>query len=156
MHRSILISTLLLFFVASLAFTGNAESQSLTEKRRTGDERAAITSAAQSYMDAYYTGDAARMDQALHPNFHKRTLQTTNDQVAVQEDGRLSMLAGVTSGSGKLIPVSERVQKIEVFDVYKNAANVKVVTGRWVDYMLLSKANGEWRVLDVVLQYRNR
>ncbi len=51
---------------------------------------------------------------------------------------------------------SERVQKIEVLDVYRDAASVKVVTGRWIDYMHLSKMNGEWRVLDVVLQYTRR
>jgi hypothetical protein len=43
-----------------------------------------------------------------------------------------------------------------VLDVYRDAASVKVVTGRWIDYMHLSKLNGEWRVLDVVLQYTRK
>jgi hypothetical protein len=64
-----------------------------------------------------------------------------------------SLLEGVRSGTGKNVPPAERIQQIEVLDVYKNAASVKVVTGRWIDYMHLSKLNGDWRVLDVVLQY---
>jgi hypothetical protein len=63
---------------------------------------------------------------------------------------------GVRLGSGKNIPTSEKVQKIEVLDVYRDAASVKVVTGRWIDHMHLTKLNGEWRVLDVVLQYTRR
>lgn len=115
-----------------------------------------ITAAAQNYMDAYYTADVGRMQQVLHPQFHKRTLTTVNDQLEVQEDTIQSMLEGVRSGSGQKVPHAERVQQIEVLDVYKDAASVKVITGRWIDYMHLSKVNGDWRVLDVVLQYTRK
>jgi hypothetical protein len=93
------------------------------------------------------------MQKVLHPDFHKRTLQTIDGRTEISEDTVQSMVEGVRLGSGKKIPVSERVKRIEVLDVYRDAASVKVVTGRWIDYMHLSKLNGEWRVLDVVLQY---
>jgi hypothetical protein len=119
-------------------------------------EKAPVIRLAQNYMDAYYTADAARMQKALHPDFHKRTLRTVNGHMEISEDTIQSMVRGVRLGSGREIPASERVQKIEVLDVYRDAASVKVVTGRWVDYMHLSKLNGEWRVLDVVLQYTRK
>jgi Putative lumazine-binding len=143
MRKSLLIFSLALLCLASVA----------AQKPQTSEEHAAVTAVAQSYMDAYYTADVSRMERALHPDFHKRTLKMERGEVRIVEDSTSTMLEGVRSGSGKLIPASERVQKIEVLDIYKNAANVKVVTGRWTDYMLLSKQNGEWRVLDVVLQY---
>lgn len=120
------------------------------------NEKAAVAAVAQNYMDAYYTADSARMQKALHPDFHKRTLQMVNGRTEISEDSVQSMLKGVRLGTGKEIPVAERVQKIEVLDVYRDAASVKVVTGRWIDYMHLSKLNGEWRVLDVVLQYTRK
>lgn len=123
------------------------------QKGQPTTERTAIVAVAQNYMDAYYTADASKMERALHPDFHKRTLHLVNSEIQMREDTVSSMLAGVRSGSGLKIPSSERVRKIEVLDVYKNAANVKVTTGRWVDYMLISKFDGQWRVLDVVLQY---
>ena len=123
------------------------------QKGQPTTERTAIVAVAQNYMDAYYTADASKMERALHPDFHKRTLHLVNGEIQITEDTVSSMLAGVRSGSGLKIPASERVRKIEVLDVYKNAANVKVTTGRWVDYMLISKFDGQWRVLDVVLQY---
>ena len=96
------------------------------------------------------------MQKAVHPDFHKRTLQTVNGHTEISEDSVQSMVEGVRLGSGKEIPAAERVQKIEVLDVYRDVASVKVVTGRWIDYMHLSKLNGEWRVLDVVLQYTRK
>ncbi|MBZ5491525.1 MAG: nuclear transport factor 2 family protein [Acidobacteriia bacterium] len=119
----------------------------------TSNEKTAVAAVAQNYMDAYYTADPVRMQKALHPDFHKRTLRTVNGHTEISEDTVESMLEGVRLGSGKEIPMADRTQKIEVLDLYRDAASVKVVTGRWIDYMHLSKLNGEWRVLDVVLQY---
>lgn len=146
MRKTLALFILLALSVAALARGGNT----------TSNERAAIAAVAQNYMDAYYTADSGRMQKALHPDFHKRTLQTVNGHTEISEDTVQSMVEGVRLGSGKEIPVAERVKRIEVLDVYRDAASVKVVTGRWIDYMHLSKLNGEWRVLDVVLQYTRK
>ena len=146
MHKILALFILLVLSVAALA--GGSASIS--------NEKAAVAAVAQNYMDAYYTADSARMQKALHPDFHKRTLKTVNGHSEISEDTVQSMVEGVRLGSGKEVPVAERVQKIEVLDVYRDAASVKVVTGRWIDYMHLSKLNGEWRVLDVVLQYTRK
>jgi len=139
------------FVLASLTLAALAGARNTS-----ADQTAAIKTVAQNYMDSYYTADVAGMQQTLHPEFHKRSLRTVNGQLEITEDSVQSMLEGVRAGTGKNVPQTDRVQKIEVLDVYKNAASVKVVTGRWIDYMHLSKFNGEWRVLDVVLQYTQR
>jgi hypothetical protein len=146
MRKTIALFILLALSVAVLAWGSTS----------TSSERTAITAVAQNYMDAYYTADAPRMQKASHPDFHKRTLQTVNGHTEISEDTVQSMVEGVRLGSGKEIPAAERIKKIEVLDVYRDAASVKVVTGRWIDYMHLSKLNGEWRVLDVVLQYTRK
>jgi len=145
MRKAIFFFTVIVLSLATLAW-----SRSATDENRT------ITAVAKNYMDAYYTADPALMQRSLHPDFHKRTLRTINGQAQISEDNFQSMVKGVALGSGKDIPRNERVQSIEVLDVYRDAASVKVVTGRWIDYMYLSKLNGEWRVLDVVLQYTRK
>ena len=142
MRKAAFIFTVIVISLATLAWSRGAS-----------DENRAITAVARNYMDAYYTADPALMQRSLHPDFHKRTLRTINGQAQITEDTVQSMVEGVAQGSGKDIPGDERVRSIEVLDVYRDAASVKVVTGRWIDYMHLSKLNGEWRVLDVVLQY---
>ena len=146
MRKIIAFFILLVLSVAALAW-GSTNS---------ANEKAAVAVVAQNYMDAYYTADSARMQKTLHPDFHKRTLKTVNGHTEISEDTVQSMVEGVRLGSGQEIPPAERVQKIEVLDVYRDAASVKVVTGRWIDYMHLTKLNDEWRVLDVVLQYTRK
>jgi len=146
MRKTLALLILLVLSVAALTW-GSAT---------TSNEKTAVAVVAQNYMDAYYTADSARMQKTLHPDFHKRTLQTINGHTEISEDTVQSMVEGVRLGSGQEIPPAERVQKIEVLDVYRDAASVKVVTGRWIDYMHLTKLNGEWRVLDVVLQYTRK
>ena len=146
MRKILALFILLALSVATLAW-GSAGSS---------NEKATVAGVAQNYIDAYYTADPARMQKALHPDLHKRTLRTVTGHAEISEDTVQSMVEGVRLGSGRDIPVAERVQKIEVLDVYRDAASVKVVTGRWIDYMHLSKLNGEWRVLDVVLQYTRK
>jgi putative lumazine-binding protein len=145
MRKTLALLILLVLSVAALAWSAG-----------TSNEKSALAAVAQNYMDAYYTADSARMQKTLHPGFHKRTLRTVNGRTEISEDTVESMVEGVRLGSGREIPPAERVQKIEVLDVYRDAASVKVVTGRWIDYMHLSKLNGEWRVLDVVLQYTRK
>jgi hypothetical protein len=146
MRKTIALFILLVLSVAALTW-GSAT---------TSNEKTAVAVVAQNYMDAYYTADSARMQKTVHPDFHKRTLRTVNGRTEISEDTVQSMVEGVRLGSGQEIPPAERVQKIEVLDVYRDAASVKVVTGRWIDYMHLTKLNGEWRVLDVVLQYTRK
>ena len=146
MRNRIIVFLLAALTLATLAGARNTSA----------DQRAAIKTVAQNYMDSYYTADVAGMQQTLHPEFHKRSLRTVNGQLEITEDSVQSILEGVRAGTGKNVPQADRIQKIEVLDIYKDAASVKVVTGRWIDYMHLSKLNGEWRVLDVVLQYTQK
>jgi len=146
MRKLIFWFTLVVLSLAALAWGRKAGT----------DENCAITAVAQNYMDAYYTADPALMQRSLHPAFRKRTIQTVSGQTQITEDTVQSMVEGVSLGSGKLIPRNERVKSIQVLDVYRDAASVKVVTSRWIDYMHLSKLNGEWRVMDVVLQYTRK
>jgi hypothetical protein len=146
MRKILTALTLIAITTVTLGATHNSSS----------GERSAVAAVAQNYMDAYYTADGARMQKALHPEFHKHTLRSVDGRIEITDDTVQSMVDGVKLGSGKAIPQNERVREIQVLDVYKDAASVKVVTGRWIDYMHLSRFNGEWRVLDVVLQYTRR
>jgi Putative lumazine-binding len=146
MRKFVPAITLIVFATLTLGAIPNSRSE----------ESSAVAAVARNYLDAYYTADAARMLKVLHPEFHKRTIKTVNGRMEITEDTVQSMVQGVRLGSGKNIPQNERIREIQVLDIYKDAASVKVVTGRWIDYMHLSRFNSEWRVLDVVLQYTRK
>ena len=101
MRKILALFIVLVLSVAVLAWGSTSAS----------NEKAAIAAVAQNYMDAYYTADAARMQKTLHPDFHKRTLQTVNGHTEISEDTVQSIVEGVRLGSGKEIPVAERVRR---------------------------------------------
>ena len=146
MRKTLALFILLVLSFAALAW-GSASAST---------EKAAVVAVAQNYMDAYYTSDSARMQKTLHPDFHKRTLKTVNGHTEISEDTVQSMVESVRMGSGKEDPRRRTSQNNRSAGCLPQVASVKVVTGRWIDYMHLSKSNGEWRVLDVVLQYTRK
>jgi hypothetical protein len=89
-------------------------------------------------------------------DFAQSTAKRNTVEILAGDCNVLSMVEGGRLGRGRDIPAAERVQRIEVLDVYRDAASVKVATGRWIDYMHFTKLNGQWRVLDVVLQYTHK
>ena len=60
------------------------------------------------------------------------------------------MLAEVRSQGPANLPPADRTEQINVLDITGNIASAKLVTPHWVDYMTLSKSDGEWKILSVV------
>jgi hypothetical protein len=41
---------------------------------------------------------------------------------------------------------------VTILDLYESAASVKIVTGDFVDYLHLTRWNGEWKILNVLTE----
>jgi hypothetical protein len=50
---------------------------------------------------------------------------------------------------------SAQKQEITVLDVNGDIASAKLVTDKWVDYMMLAKSNGDWKIVSVFLRENN-
>ncbi len=53
------------------------------------------------------------------------------------------------------VPQAERTEQVTVLDVAGNIASAKLVTPNWVDYLTLSKVEGQWKILSVVQRIDN-
>jgi hypothetical protein len=100
-----------------------------------------------NYIEAYYTGDAARMEQALHPHYLKHRIHRNRP---MREQTGQELVQAVRNGGGTDLPQAQRTEKVTVLDVAGDVASAKLVTPGWVDYMTLSKVNGDWKILSVV------
>jgi hypothetical protein len=49
-----------------------------------------------------------------------------------------------------LLPAASKTEEVTVLDIAGDIASAKLVTPGWTDYMTLSKANDEWKILSVV------
>lgn len=111
------------------------------------DDVSAVRATVTNYIEAYYTGDAARMEQTLHPHYLKHMIHA---DIPVRERTGAQMVQDVRANNAAEIPQARRTEQVTVLDVAGTIASAKLVTPGWVDYMTLSKFNGVWKILSVV------
>jgi hypothetical protein len=117
-----------------------------TTQQKTSDD-AAVRSTVTDYIEGYYTGDAARMEKTLHPHYLKHVL---HGNIPMTETTASQLMQGIRSKGAPNLPQAERTEQISVLDVSGDIASTKLVTPHWVDYITLSKSDGQWRILSVV------
>ncbi len=138
-----------LLFVAVLAVGGTGYAAS-------PEEEAAIKATALDYLEGWYTGDAQRMERALHPDLAKRIVRVDPDGTwdRVDSMSALTLIQYTRKGYGMKVPVEERQADVTVLDVYGNAAVAKAVARDWVDYLHIGKVNGEWKIINVLWEMK--
>ena len=115
-------------------------------QQKTSDQ-AAVRETITDYIEGYYTGDAARMEKSLHPHYLKHMI---HGNVPMREKNGLQMVQEVRSNGPSDLPRAERTEQISVLDISGDIASAKLVTAHWVDYMTLSRSEGQWKILSVV------
>jgi Putative lumazine-binding len=115
-------------------------------------EAAAIRATALNYIDGFYTGDAARMERAVHSELAKRIV-TTDPKTGKSTLGQMSAMTLVKrtrDGIGLKIPPDRRQEDVTILDRFEDTANVKIVAADWVDYLQMAKFDGEWKIVNVL------
>lgn len=117
---------------------------------QTTADTTAIVETALNYIEGWYEGNAARMEQSLHPDLAKRIVNTREGQSTLQHMGAEQLIQGTAKGYGKQTPQNEQRKDVTILDIYENVASVKVVARDWIDYLHVGKYNGEWKIINVL------
>lgn len=91
------------------------------------------------------------MEKTLHPHYLKHTISQSDGELKMTETTGLQIVQTVRLGPAQL-PASEKKEQITVLDIAGDVASAKLITSHWVDYLTLSKWNGEWKIVSVVLR----
>jgi len=111
----------------------------------------AIKATALDYIEGWYTGDAARMEHALHPALAKRIVTPGADGHAMVQNMTAEQLVAATgAGGGTRTPQDQRRMDVQVLDIYENVASVRVTANDWIDYLHIGKVDGEWKIINVL------
>ena len=123
---------------------------------QTAADSAAIRATALDYIDGWYTGDAARMERALHPELAKRIVQTNpaNGRSSLGQMSALTLINGVRNGGGTKTPQEKRIDTVRILDIYQNAASVRIEASDWIDYLHVAKWNGHWVIVNVLWEFK--
>ena len=117
------------------------------QKNNSTDDSSAVRATVTDYIEAYYTGDARRMQQTLHPHYLKHMI---HGDIPVREKTATEMVKEVRTNGPADLPAGNKTEQVSVLDVAGNIASAMLVTPGWTDYMTLSKVDGQWKILSVV------
>ncbi len=131
------LSILLVFTLSTNAQTSQASA----------DDALAVRSTVTNYIEAYYNGNAAQMEQTLHPNYLK---QKIHGDIPIREQTGADLVQAARSGEGTHLTPAERSEQVTVLDIAGNIASAKLVTPGWTDYLTLTKIDAQWKILSVV------
>jgi hypothetical protein len=135
----------------SLFLLFNLSTNAQDNKSSSGDA-SAVRATVTNYIEAYYTGDAPRMEQTLHPHYLKHMI---HGDIPMREKTAVQMEREIRANGPSDQPQAEKTERISVLDIAGDIASAKLVTPHWVDYMTLSKLDGEWKILSVVQRIDN-
>jgi hypothetical protein len=144
-------SRIILFIVLALAAPVAA-----TQTQPSTDDAAAIRATALDYVEGWYTGDAARMERALHPELAKRIVNTNpqNGRNSLGQQSAMTLVQATRNGGGKTTPPEQMQKDVVILDVFNNAASVRATMSGWVDYMHMAKWNGRWVIVNVLWELK--
>ncbi len=133
----------------SLLLGGSATAQ-------TSADTAGIRSAALDYIEGWYTADAHRMEQALHPALAKRIVETDPQahKSVLSQMGAKELIQYTRAGGGQKTPAERRQADVSILDIYQGAASAKVIAADWVDYLHLARWNGRWLIVNVLWEFK--
>jgi hypothetical protein len=122
---------------------------------QTQSDSAAIRQTALDYIQGWYTGDAARMERALHPELAKRIVRTdTLGNYRLDQQSAMTLVLGTRNGGGSQTPQADRHDDVRILDIFRNAATVKVDASYWVDYLQMAKWKGRWVIVNVLWELK--
>jgi hypothetical protein len=134
-----------------------AVAVSLPAQAQSAADSAAIRATALDYVEGWYTGDAARMERALHPELAKRIVRTdSTGSSRLQSMTAAQLVEAVRRGGGRNTPEAQRQRDVEILDIFGTTASVRATMSGWVDYMHLARWNGEWRIVNVLWELKPR
>lgn len=113
-----------------------------------------IERAARDYIEGFVTGDAERHLGAYHPECVKRRL-TTDAETGVTEQVVLSPQTMADYAATGETVIEDCPAEVFIDDVFEDIAAVRIYSCRWVDFVHVVKARGEWRLLHVTWHGRS-
>ena len=128
----------------------------VTLEAQTAEDSAAIRRTALNYVEGWYEANPERMERALHPELAKRIVlvEEKSGKSWLDVMGATKLVNGTRRGGGKNTPKDQQQKDVFILDIFENSASVKAIMSGWIDYMHMAKWNGEWKIVNVLWEYK--
>lgn len=119
-------------------------------------DSAAIRTTALDYAHGWYTGDAARMQGALHPDLAKRIVRNNGGSFTLNQTNAVQLINDTRSGGGSDTPANAHQADVSILDIFGNAASVRLTMNGWIDYMHMARWQDRWVIVNVLWELKPR
>ena len=119
------------------------------------DERNAVRAAVMDYVEGFYEGDTAKLVRSVSPAVYKFGYFVPHDSTRYSGERMpwpefLAYANRVKAQNRQQPPGTKK--DVVVFDVLDQTASAKLTAYWGVDYLLLAKENGRWKITHVLWQ----
>lgn len=128
---------------------------SLTAWSQSAADTNAIRTVCADYVEGFFTQNAERMKNALHPDLVKRIIDNRSGKSVISNSSR-EELAGYLKPEYKMKdPNAAEPFKttVTIYDISSDIAMAKITTNKmnsFFDYVQLGKIDGRWQVINVL------
>jgi hypothetical protein len=136
---------LMVLMAAALAAPARAQSAA---------DSAAIRTTALDYAEGWYTGDAVRMQRALHPDLAKRIVAGAGGEPRLDHMGAAELVGATAARTGRSSAGGQK--DVGILDIFGNAATVRLTMDGWIDYMHMARWQGRWVIVNVLWELKPR
>ncbi len=114
-------------------------------------DSSSVERAALDYIEGSFSGDAERMQRALHPELTKVLpyIHPATGQPFLDKAGYSVMVEWTRTGV-MAVPEQERDIEVTVLDIGHDLAVVKVTSSRYIDHLQLARLDCEWKIVNVI------
>lgn len=134
-------------FLLILTMTFTCFSQNTSEEKKV--ERACL-----NYLEGFYEGDTAKLQQSLQPKLYKFGFMKNRDGKGYRQVAPMTYEAALDFAKNvkekKKFASADAPKKVQVLDVGNSIAAAKVTAWWGIDYLLLSKREKGWMIEQVL------
>ena len=130
-----------------------ATMPALSSFTQTARDREAVRMAALDYVEGVYNVQPERIQRSVHPSLDKRGFHKKDTAAPyVEMPMTFDQLVNLSKNWNREGKRDTSIKKVEVLDLLDQTAVAKVTASWGVDYMLLGKYDGSWKITQILWQ----
>ncbi|HBR55691.1 MAG TPA: hypothetical protein DEA82_16485 [Flavobacteriaceae bacterium] len=144
-NRNIMKLLTTLMLTMAISATGLSQDVSAEEQ---------IMRACLNYLEGFYEGDTAKLQQSLQPKLYKFGFMKKRDGSGYQQVAPMTYDAALAYAENvrekQNFPGADAPKKVQILDIGNSIAAAKVTAWWGIDYLLLSKRDTGWMIEQVL------
>ena len=114
-------------------------------------EAQAIIQTALDYGDGFYSGDAVRMERAIHPDLNKvLPFAFPGTGKVILDYSTFSGLVEMSRAKVGWLEPDKRKTRVAVLEIKDDMACAKLTSAMYNDYLAMAKFDGQWKIVNVL------